>query len=402
MEDIRAQMKKYMVEYRKAGLRFLQTGNGAKGETKDTGSKEFESAQDSEVKDTIKDKEDETRHVESTSNEVPVSNDVVETVSDSCEDEATAAPPVKKAKKSSGAVTFVQDFKSILDEPVDTTIYSEVLEKKQEMAKMKMKVQQLTIDNLFDFKHYTLNTADIIKQGLTDKKIRNKSMKHKMREDDNHEEASLPPKRKLTPIWSNADQLKLIGVKVNQLNSKFQLSIDGLDRDIPELHKGTLKIENAVAGDTFLKRTESYHYTNSNERGTKMIYVHIMDQIINNPILFHRSSLNQFSEMSFLVKFWGPIIELFFNPTEYFIQWGDTNSPYLSIINFHFKLDCKLKIKDFNSDELDVTTGELARHSSTTSSKMSSDFTKSALNTKAHLNAALKRMPYCRIWVRFT
>lgn len=43
MEDIRARMKKYMVDYSKAGLLFLQTGNGAKGETKDTGSKEFES-----------------------------------------------------------------------------------------------------------------------------------------------------------------------------------------------------------------------------------------------------------------------------------------------------------------------------------------------------------------------
>lgn len=121
--------------------------------------------------------------------------------------------------------------------------------------------------------------------------------------------------------FSNTDQLKLIGIKLNQLSSRFQLSIDGVERDITELHKGTLKIENRVAGETFLKNTESYHYSNSNERGTKMIYVHIMDQIINKPILFHRSSINQFSEMSFLVKFWGPVIELFFNANEYFIQW---------------------------------------------------------------------------------
>lgn len=73
---------------------------------------------------------------------------------------------------------------------------------------------------------------------------------------------------------------------------------------------------------------------------------------------------------------------------------GDTNSPYLSIINLHFKLDFRLIIKDFNNDELDVTTGELARHSSTTSSKINSDFTKSVLTTKAHLNAALERMLY--------
>ena len=58
------------------------------------------------------------------------------------------------------------------------------------------------------------------------------------------------------------------------------------------------------------------------------------------------------------------------------------------------KLNFRLIVKDFNNDDLDVTTGELARHSSTTSSKMNRDFTKSALTTKAHLNAALKRMSY--------
>lgn len=42
--------------------------------------------------------------------------------------------------------------------------------------------------------------------------------------------------------FSNADQLKLIGIKLNQLNSRFQLSIDGVERDITELHKGTLKV----------------------------------------------------------------------------------------------------------------------------------------------------------------
>lgn len=42
--------------------------------------------------------------------------------------------------------------------------------------------------------------------------------------------------------FSNADQLKLIGIKLNQLNSKFRLSIDGVDRDIPELRKDTLKV----------------------------------------------------------------------------------------------------------------------------------------------------------------
>lgn len=42
--------------------------------------------------------------------------------------------------------------------------------------------------------------------------------------------------------FSNADQLKLIGIKLDQLNSRFQLSIDEVDRDIIELHRGTLKV----------------------------------------------------------------------------------------------------------------------------------------------------------------
>jgi len=53
-----------------------------------------------------------------------------------------------------------------------------------------------------------LNTADTIRQGLDDKKIRKKSMKRKTQEDANHEEASLPPKRKLASIWRHKKNAK--------------------------------------------------------------------------------------------------------------------------------------------------------------------------------------------------
>jgi hypothetical protein len=53
-----------------------------------------------------------------------------------------------------------------------------------------------------------LNTADTIKQALNDKKIRNKSMKRKIQEGTNHEEDSLPPKRKLTSIWRQKENAK--------------------------------------------------------------------------------------------------------------------------------------------------------------------------------------------------
>ncbi|RCI01852.1 hypothetical protein CU098_004798 [Rhizopus stolonifer] len=149
------------------------------------------------------------------------------------------------------------------------------------------------------------------------------------------------------------------------------------------MNSGTKKIKSRSNGETFLKDAEAFVYANSNERGIKMIYVHIVDQIVNKPILFNGTSQNQFSETSFLVKFWGPVIELFFNPNEYFIQWGDTISRHLSVSNLYFKLDFRIIVKDFDNNEFDITTGELARHSSTTQSKMYRDFLKSALTTKS-------------------
>ena len=41
------------------------------------------------------------------------------------------------------------------------------------------------------------------------------------------------------------------------------------------------------------------------------------DQIVNKPVLFTAASQMQFTEMSFLVKFWGPAIELFFDAKKY-------------------------------------------------------------------------------------
>lgn len=61
-----------------------------------------------------------------------------------------------------------------------------------------------------------------------------------------------------------------------------------------------------------------------------------------------------------------------------------TFSPHLSLTKLHFKLDFRLIIKDFNDEELDVTTGELARQASTTSSKMHKDFTESAQESKVN------------------
>lgn len=131
--------------------------------------------------------------------------------------------------------------------------------------------------------------------------------------------------------------------------------------------------------------------------------LHSMNHIVNKPMLFYGSSQSQFSEMSFLVKFWGLVIELFFIPistmynsrlqsvflarsmysdSKHFCR-GDTVSRHLSVINLYLKLDFGIIVRDLNNDELDVTTGGLARHSATTSSKMNGDFIKSALTTKS-------------------
>lgn len=98
--------------------------------------------------------------------------------------------------------------------------------------------------------------------------------------------------------------------------------------------------------------------------------------------------------MSFLAKFWAPVIELFFDPNKYFVQWGDTTSPHLSLLNLHFNLDFRIIIKDINTEALDTLTGEFACESAIAPHKVYFDFLKSALTTKAHLNAALRRLPY--------
>lgn len=82
-----------------------------------------------------------------------------------------------------------------------------------------------------------------------------------------------------------------------------------------------------------------------------------------------------------------------YNDSKHFCR-GDKVSRHLSVINLCFKLDFRIIVKDLNNDELNVTTGELARYSATAFSKMNGDFIKSVLTTKVHLNAALKRMSY--------
>lgn len=70
-----------------------------------------------------------------------------------------------------------------------------------------------------------------------------------------------------------------------------------------------------------------------------------------------------------------------------------TCKPYTDLTFTLHSLD-QVVIKDINTKELDIATGELARKPATTSSKIYRDFLKSILTTKVHLNAALKRMPY--------
>lgn len=193
--------------------------------------------------------------------------------------------------------------------------------------------------------------------------------------------------------FSNKDQLKLLGITANTLERRFQLEVEKVERDSTPF-SAVKKIENRNCAKKCLKSIEAFNYSNNNERAIKMIYVHILDQLVNKPVLFHELSQKSFSEMSFLVKFWGPVIELFFDANKCFVQWGDTTPPQLSISNLHFNLDFRIIVNDINTDELDVVTGELAKKSSTIPSKLYKDFLKSALTTKINLNTALKRMPY--------
>jgi hypothetical protein len=65
----------------------------------------------------------------------------------------------------------------------------------------------------------------------------------------------------------------------------------------------------------------------------------------------------------------------------------------LSVGHLYFKLNFRIIIKDFDTNALDVTTRELASHTSTTL-KMNKDFVKSASTTKIYRSAGLTKMPY--------
>ncbi|CAO3661092.1 unnamed protein product [Rhizopus stolonifer] len=192
--------------------------------------------------------------------------------------------------------------------------------------------------------------------------------------------------------FTNKNQLKLIGITLNQLNSRFKFIVEEVEKDLQSLNKAVKKIQNHTTAKKCLKEIELYVYTDNHTDLTLLL--RSLDQIVNKSVLFSAASQQKFTEISFLIKFWGPVIELFFDPNQYYIQWGDSTSPHLSVSNLHFNLDFRVIIKDFNTEELDVATGEVARQTSITSSKVNYDFLKSALTTKAHLNAALKRMPY--------
>lgn len=49
--------------------------------------------------------------------------------------------------------------------------------------------------------------------------------------------------------------------------------------------------------------------------------MHILDQMVNKPILFTTTTQKKLSEMSFIVKFWGPVMEQYFDPNVYLVQW---------------------------------------------------------------------------------
>ncbi|RCH82041.1 hypothetical protein CU098_007040, partial [Rhizopus stolonifer] len=184
--------------------------------------------------------------------------------------------------------------------------------------------------------------------------------------------------------FSNKIQLKLIEISLKQLKSRFELKTENVVRDLDSLNKLAKKAHNHTTLRKVLGDIEAFKYTSNSERRVKMIYVHILDQI----------HLKNNSEMSFLAKFWAPVIELFFDPNKYFVQWGDTTSPHLSLLNLHFNLDFRIIIKDINTEALDTLTGEFACESAIAPHKVYFDFLKSALTTKAHLNAALRRLPY--------
>ncbi|KAG1392283.1 hypothetical protein G6F58_012541 [Rhizopus delemar] len=75
--------------------------------------------------------------------------------------------------------------------------------------------------------------------------------------------------------FSNKSQLKLIGIPLDRLKSRFELKTEKMVRDLDSLNKLTKKAHNHTTLKKVLGDIEAFKYTSNSERGVKMIYVHM-------------------------------------------------------------------------------------------------------------------------------
>lgn len=94
--------------------------------------------------------------------------------------------------------------------------------------------------------------------------------------------------------FSNKIQLKLIEISLKQLKSRFELKTENVVRDLDSLNKLAKKAHNHTTLRKVLGDIEAFKYTSNSERRVKMIYVHILDQIVKKPVLFTPASQKQF------------------------------------------------------------------------------------------------------------
>ncbi|SAL98890.1 hypothetical protein [Absidia glauca] len=125
---------------------------------------------------------------------------------------------------------------------------------------------------------------------------------------------------------------------------------------------------------------------------TAQMHIHTLQLLLWSPELFDVNTLSNLSEGDYVVKFWGPLVELVFCKTGLRPQWGDTVSQLGKKTKPRMKMDLRvLCVASRNNDEQDdVCSGEFAKASG--GWKYHKDKAKLVVNAKLLLNQVIKEL----------
>ncbi|KAI9467606.1 hypothetical protein BDB00DRAFT_303074 [Zychaea mexicana] len=122
------------------------------------------------------------------------------------------------------------------------------------------------------------------------------------------------------------------------------------------------------------------------------VVINILKQHTFKSHMLSDKYLEEGSETSLIVKYWGMVFEAYFSyHQDIQLQWGDTSSSIQQVRHL-FNLDIRVLATNYTT-HIEAATGEVAKVAAVTETKLFQDRLKSVLVSKAHLNSILKKMP---------